>query len=127
MTVFCNLAVLLVRACQINAKIGVSVLCPLGVQTKILESARNRPVNKADTVDPNGTWPFNTELGQRFWQRVWQEALTPDQLADLVFEAIQANRFYILSDPATKAIIEQRMNNILTGQNPSNAMSIFVA
>lgn len=112
---------------QIKAKIGVSVLCPLGVQTKILESARNRPASKAETAATNGTGPFDTELGQKFWQRVWQEALTPDQLADLVFDAIQENRFYILSDPAATAMVEQRMNDILEGRNPSNAMSIFAA
>lgn len=112
---------------QIQAKVGVSVLCPMGVQTRIRKSARNRPADKAATVDPNSAGPADTELGQKFWQRLWHEALTPDQIADLVFEAIQENRFYILSDPAATPMAEQRLNDIVAGRNPSNAMTIFAA
>lgn len=110
---------------QIKSQIHVSVLCPISVQTRIGESARNRPASKSETVDTHSDGLYNTDVSQKFWQRVQQQALTPEQIANIVFEAIQENRFYILSEPASFSLIEQRMKDILEGRNPSNTMSNF--
>ena len=45
--------------------------------------------------------------------------MAPDQLAGIVFGAIREEKFYILSGPEFNPTIQQRMENILAGRNPS--------
>jgi len=111
---------------QLQSKIHVSVVCPMGVHTRIGDSARNRPMRNAESSVTDGDDPFDTELAQQHWQRVGRDALTPDQLAALIFAGMEENRFYILSDPASVALVERRMRDIVEGRNPSNAMALFV-
>lgn len=110
---------------QIKSQIHVAVLCPISVQTHIGESARNRPASKSDTATARGEGLYDTEIGQKFWQRVQQQALSPEQIANIVFAAMREKRFYILSESASVSLIEQRMKAMLDGRNPSNAMSTF--
>ena len=43
----------------------------------------------------------------------------PSTIADRVFEAVQANRFYVLTHPDWKDQIETRMQDILRERNPT--------
>jgi NAD(P)-dependent dehydrogenase (short-subunit alcohol dehydrogenase family) len=71
-----------------NARIGASVLCPGWVNTKIAEAERNRPGALASARNPGGAGlPIGTALS---------EGKSPDAVADLVFDAIENDRFYIL-------------------------------
>jgi len=67
-------------------RIGVSVLCPMGVETRIRESERNRPValrnDRAAGAEP-------VELIGRY--------LTPDVVAEMVLAAIRANELYVIT------------------------------
>jgi NAD(P)-dependent dehydrogenase (short-subunit alcohol dehydrogenase family) len=102
---------------QRNAPIGVSVLCPGLVRSRILESARNRPT---ELQNPSGELltPERRTLLKLF-QESLQSAMSPEQCAELVFKAIQQNTFYILTRPKDKEDIQQRMENILQGQPPT--------
>jgi hypothetical protein len=42
-----------------------------------------------------------------------QSGMTPAEVADQVFTAISQRRLYILTHPATKALVRERMDNIL--------------
>lgn len=64
--------------------VGMSVLCPGIVTTNIDTSHRNRP----------GTDPASVEKGAFGLDR--PEAMTAEQVADVVLEAIEADRFWIL-------------------------------
>jgi NAD(P)-dependent dehydrogenase (short-subunit alcohol dehydrogenase family) len=67
-------------------RIGVSVLCPMGVATQIRESARNRPAGLANAA-PSAAEPV--ELMGR--------TLAPAAVADMVLAAIRANRLYVIT------------------------------
>jgi NAD(P)-dependent dehydrogenase (short-subunit alcohol dehydrogenase family) len=100
-----------------NAKIKVSVLCPGWVKTRILESERNRPVELQN--EPAGT-PITPEVEAliQAMAEAMQTGLSPQQVADMVFDAIRKDKFYILTHPDTKPLIQQRMEAILQERNP---------
>ena len=67
-------------------RIGVSVLCPMGVQTRIRESERNRPATLRNERDPGGE---PVELIGRY--------LAPEAVADMVLDAIRRNELYVIT------------------------------
>jgi NAD(P)-dependent dehydrogenase (short-subunit alcohol dehydrogenase family) len=72
--------------------IGVSVLCPGWVHTKILDSDRNWPAEL-------GTRPVNdaaTAVARRHIRRAVDEGHTPASVADAVADAITADRFWVI-------------------------------
>ncbi len=102
-----------------KAKVGVSVLCPAWVKTKIFESDRNRPVelqNDASTVVGSS----ETDAILDTFRQAVQRGKSPEWIADQVFEAIQAEQFYIVTHSRSKEQIETRMQDVLLQRNPSN-------
>jgi NAD(P)-dependent dehydrogenase (short-subunit alcohol dehydrogenase family) len=104
---------------QMNAKIGVSVLCPGWVKTRILDSARNRPF---DLSNPTSDRRMSQEA-EAAWKNMVhsvEEAITPQQVAERTVEAIRNDQFYILTDPHVwKPMIRKRMEDILQERNPT--------
>ena len=96
----------------VSANIRVSALCPGFVKTHILESERNRP---GDTSPETA----NSAIRDAIRQGV-EAGIAPEQVANSVFEAIQEERFYILTHPEYKTAIRQRMEGILNEKTPSN-------
>ena len=45
--------------------------------------------------------------------------MSPDAIADQVFDAIRDERFYILTHPDTELEVEMRMQNILQRRKPA--------
>jgi NAD(P)-dependent dehydrogenase (short-subunit alcohol dehydrogenase family) len=97
-----------------GAPIGVSVLCPGVVRTRIMDSARNRP---ADLPNAGAVSPAVAEWEKQFRGMV-ESGLFPDDVAEMVFEAVQNERLYILTHPEFKEPILQRAQNIVEGTNP---------
>ena len=98
-----------------GAKVKVSVLCPGFVNTRILESARNRPGPLPPTEPPG------PESGSR-WEalrKLVPAGIPPAQVADAVFEAFRKDQFYILTHPEGKELVRTRMDDILQERNPS--------
>ena len=99
-----------------GAKISASVLCPGWVNTDILDAERNRPpelANPAQEPDPI------VEEGRKMVRGLLESGLSPDNVADQVFNAIRDDRFYILTHPEMTPVVERRMNDILGGRNPT--------
>jgi NAD(P)-dependent dehydrogenase (short-subunit alcohol dehydrogenase family) len=71
--------------------VGVSVLIPGLTQTRIFESARNRP----DTVSQPPPSSF-ARSSMAALSAAWDTAMAPGQVAGVVAEAIREQRFYIL-------------------------------
>jgi NAD(P)-dependent dehydrogenase (short-subunit alcohol dehydrogenase family) len=97
----------------VGSKVGVSVLCPGFVKTKIMSSERNRPAEQAggDAEPP----PAN--LATAMHQLV--EAGKPvEEVAEQVVAAIRERRFYILTHPEMKPQIEYRLRDILEERAP---------
>jgi NAD(P)-dependent dehydrogenase (short-subunit alcohol dehydrogenase family) len=73
--------------------VGVSVLCPALVQTRIFESERNRP---AEHGGPVHTDPATADLLRA---ALAAGGIPPAQVAQAVFEAVVNNRLYVLPHP----------------------------
>jgi NAD(P)-dependent dehydrogenase (short-subunit alcohol dehydrogenase family) len=96
------------------APVKVSVLCPGFVSTRILDSARNRPTQLADTATG---LPGRAEMDQIVRQLV-AAGLPPEEVAAAVFEAIRAERFYVFPHPEWIERIRARMEDIVAARNP---------
>jgi NAD(P)-dependent dehydrogenase (short-subunit alcohol dehydrogenase family) len=84
-----------------NQGIGVSVLCPMVVETKLLaNSERIRGADYGLSSDAMGSVPAQ------------QDSLTVDEVARLTADAIAANRLYVLPHSAARASIRRRFDRI---------------
>jgi NAD(P)-dependent dehydrogenase (short-subunit alcohol dehydrogenase family) len=122
--------ILLQELSMSGAKVKASVLCPLYVDTRIADSDRNRPadlqnVTPAATGGPEGegaVHPISQLLasgGEQAFRQLLATGLSPDEMADQVFNAIKDEKFYILSDPRIKDGVRSRMEGILEERNPT--------
>lgn len=101
---------------QMDSSIGVSVLCPAFVSSRLDDAGRNRPAelqNPPEKAEQTERPSLLSELRKGDWK-----TLTPEQSAEIVFKAIRENTFYILTDPLTSTLTKQRADNILQGLNP---------
>ena len=92
----------------VGADVGVSVLCPEWVRTRINESDRNRPddVPSFEEVRPD-------LAGMReMLNSLVESGLEPSAVADQVVDAIRLKRFYILTHPTTIEAVRQRFARI---------------
>ncbi|MEX0768256.1 MAG: SDR family NAD(P)-dependent oxidoreductase [Microthrixaceae bacterium] len=99
-----------------HPEVGVSVLCPGWVRTKINESERNRPAQigavEVEEVDAG-------LLAMKEMVNTWiAEGLQPAHVASLVVEAMRENRFYVLTHPEWQGMIQDRVDRMLSGENP---------
>jgi NAD(P)-dependent dehydrogenase (short-subunit alcohol dehydrogenase family) len=101
--------------------IGVSVLCPGVVNTKIMECARNRPKElqnkpgeEMDMTDPK------VQERAKFLKQIFDNGMLPQRVADIVFNAIIEKKFYILPNMEIAIpVIKARMEDILQERNPA--------
>ena len=96
--------------------VGVTVLCPGFVKTRINENDRNRPEDLAPS-------PFEPESPRSVEIRTAMAEMTltglePAQVADLVHDAVIARQFYIHTDPAAMPFIHARHDAIETTTDP---------
>jgi NAD(P)-dependent dehydrogenase (short-subunit alcohol dehydrogenase family) len=96
-----------------EAKVGVSVLCPGFVSTRIYEADRNRP---AELQNENAA-PVDPEA-RRAMSRVVTEGTPPSEVAEKVFEGIREERLYIITHDNFDDAIRSRFENVLGRKNP---------
>jgi NAD(P)-dependent dehydrogenase (short-subunit alcohol dehydrogenase family) len=92
----------------INAHIGVSVVCPSAVATRIMEADRNRPSG------PLGSTPINPspdQILERLRQNI-ASSTPPSEIAARVVEAMRAGRFYVLPHSAVLEQVRGRLQAI---------------
>jgi NAD(P)-dependent dehydrogenase (short-subunit alcohol dehydrogenase family) len=94
----------------------ISVLCPGPVNTDILTSQRNRSQGPWVPPMPPAS-PVATAMREWMAQEV-RNGLDPRVVGEEVLAAIRAERFYILTHPQMSSMIQQRMSDILAGNNP---------
>jgi NAD(P)-dependent dehydrogenase (short-subunit alcohol dehydrogenase family) len=99
----------------VGSTIGVSVLCPAFVSTRIADAARNRPPELAETAAP----PPRFEQMQEMARFLIASGTPPAKIAECVFDAVRDGRFYVLPHPDWKDVIETRMQDILQERNPT--------
>ena len=101
----------------LGAAVGVSVLCPAWVNTRIIDSARNRPAGLAETAP---VLPGRDAM-QQVARSLLAGGLPPERVAALVVDAVRTNRFWVLPHPEWKAFVRTRMEDVLGERNPSPA------
>jgi NAD(P)-dependent dehydrogenase (short-subunit alcohol dehydrogenase family) len=102
--------------------IKVSVLCPEAINTGISASERNRPDGyrrDGDIVESDA----RTLVSQALTDSV-AAGIGPEVMAQRVFDAIVAERFYILSEEAWRETANIRLEDIRLGRNPTFAPPI---
>lgn len=98
----------------VSDQVGASVLCPYFVPTGISQSHRNRP---AEVVAHT---PTQSQLmGQAMSDKaVASGKVSAAEVAQKVFDAVQAGQFYIYSHPQALGLVAQRMQALVEGANP---------
>lgn len=100
-----------------GAQIDVSVLCPAWVNTAIWDSARNRPDDLQNAAEQKAA--DDVELEESARHAVQSGRVTAPMVAEIVFAAIEANQFYILTHPKIKKWVGLRVEDILQDRQPS--------
>ena len=98
----------------VTSQISASVLCPYFVPTGISLSHRNRPHHlHADAPTPS------QRIGQAMSEKaVGSGKVSAEDVAQMVFDAVAADRFYIYSHPKALGNVRLRVDAILNGDNP---------
>ncbi len=101
----------------VEAPIGASVLCPYFVQTGISQSHKIRP----DDVKADATPTISQQVSQAVLEKaVASGKVSAAEVAERTFEAIREGTFYIYSHPQALGNVQRRMEDIVTGRNPSD-------
>ena len=100
----------------VGAPVGVSVLCPGFVQTRIAESERNRP-GWAPDREVEGAAELRGVV-----QGLVDGGIEPTTVADRVIDAVRTDTFYILTHPELDIAITTRFDDIVQGRAPSPTM-----
>ncbi len=107
------------------APIGVSVLCPGMVATRIVSAGRNRPEHLRNEVDEGAAAEAarRTEAAQA---RFLEGGMSPEEVADQVVDAVLHDRFYVLTHPEMiKPMVEARFRAILDDTSPPPARPLL--
>ena len=99
-----------------GAKVKVSVLCPGLVNTRIVDSERNRPAALRNAVDPPS---LEGDLAAESLRQALATGMPPERIADLVHAAIRDERFYIFPDAGWMEVARARIDDILSARNPT--------
>ena len=78
-----------------KSAVRASVLCPGPINTRIVDSQRNRPVESAAEH-------IETEAGTRFWDmlsRSLSEGMDPEDVGPMVLDAVVHEHFWIFTHP----------------------------
>jgi NAD(P)-dependent dehydrogenase (short-subunit alcohol dehydrogenase family) len=109
-TLCCELSVM-------GSKIGVSVLCPAGVNTRVMDCERNRPAELRNAPAEGSAHPVVAQA-EEMLRRLVSAGMPPSEVAEAVFGAIREGRFYILTHADWKPLVRKRMDDILQDRNP---------
>jgi NAD(P)-dependent dehydrogenase (short-subunit alcohol dehydrogenase family) len=102
---------------QARTGVGVSCLCPGWVNTNIAKSDRNRPEWAAPSALAE---PSADEEGRMALVReALASGMAPDDVADLVHDAIVGDRFWIFTDLNMLQGLRDRFSSVLENRNPA--------
>lgn len=101
----------------VTDQISASVLCPYFVPTGIHQSHRNRPAEMKERVRPTKSQLIAQAMSDK---AVTSGKVTAAQVAQWVFDAVQAKRFYIYSHPHALGGVQTRLEDVLQQRNPTD-------
>lgn len=96
---------------MMGRKVGVSVLCPAVVSTRIGEAERNRPAELANETE--GETPPQMHAMEQAFRAALAAGMAPDQVAEAVLDGIRNERLFVLTHEETKGMVRARTAEIL--------------
>lgn len=100
----------------VTDQVHASVLCPFFVPTGISQSHRNRP----------GHLPHGKHTRSQLVQQVMSEKavssgkVSAAEVARMVFDAVDQQRFYVYSHPQALGSVRTRLDDVVAGRNPTS-------
>jgi NAD(P)-dependent dehydrogenase (short-subunit alcohol dehydrogenase family) len=88
--------------------VGVSVLCPGLIETRIFESERNRPYGMDDPSKDN-------PISKQYREMLVANGAPPERVAEFVHQAVLDNQFFVFPTSDLDALIEARLADIRQG------------
>lgn len=101
----------------VTEQVRCSVLCPYFVPTGISQSHRNRPAGLTNEAPPTRSQMVSQALSDK---AVNSGKVTAADVAQLTFDAIRDENFYIYSHPQALATVRHRMEDIVNQRNPGD-------
>ncbi len=117
--------ILSIELTEKHPKIGVSILAPEYADPAILESERHRPAELRDAAKAGDgeAVPHLDEI-KGFIEAASQAETPVARLAEMAFDAIRANRFYVFPHPGSKVLMRERLAHIDQQSNPLNIVQL---
>ena len=110
-----------------GTKIGVSVLCPGQVNTNIKNTERNRPSEFKN--DPRWDKAISDLAHVKALHKLSEDpaaGMEPARVADLVFDAVMENKFYIYTHPEWMIGAAMRSDEVLNQRQPTSMVSMLL-
>jgi len=101
---------------SINSNVSVSLLVPGIVDTGIVDSNRNRPTHLKNPSKGSRNWDEINKRLEEIRNR-YRGSMSPDLVADMAFEGIKNDTFYIFAEMGMKKGIENRNKWMMSGFN----------
>jgi NAD(P)-dependent dehydrogenase (short-subunit alcohol dehydrogenase family) len=102
---------------MMRTSVGVSVLCPAFVDTKIATSDRNLPDEIREAHDMPGP-DADPSPTQSAIEQLVASGIPSEDVASAVHDAVIDNKFWILTHEHTKGAVTERARQIVEGINP---------
>jgi NAD(P)-dependent dehydrogenase (short-subunit alcohol dehydrogenase family) len=99
---------------QMQSNVGVSVLCPGIVNTRLFDASHTRPIDET---------PTGATMRENLRQRLAQ-AIPPAQVADVLLQAIRDDQFFVLTDHDWDDRIRARSAAVLGRSAPNLAARV---
>ena len=94
--------------------VGASALCPGVVNTRISQSARNRPESAGGPVSEEEMGPpLELPPGMELPRIIGANVREPEEMAARVVEGVKHNDLYIVTHPETREAVEERFAAIM--------------
>jgi NAD(P)-dependent dehydrogenase (short-subunit alcohol dehydrogenase family) len=101
----------------VTDQVHCSVLCPYFVPTGIHESQRNRPSSLANEAPATSSQLLAQAMGSK---AVTSGKLTAEHIAQLTFDAVERDGFYVFSHPHALDSIRQNAEDLIASRNPAD-------
>jgi NAD(P)-dependent dehydrogenase (short-subunit alcohol dehydrogenase family) len=101
---------------QRDARVGVSVLCPGVVNTRLFGGERNRRSELRDDQVPDGPRP--ADAMRRGWFERAAQSMAPAEVAEILVQAIREDQFYVYTDQEWDDRIQTFYHDLINGTNP---------
>ncbi len=105
---------------QMELPIGVSVLCPGWVRTRIIDAERNWPADLG-AVPPPG---LGADVDLTHRRRPVDAGHSPEELAELVVNAVRKDQFWVLPHAEFVDMAIHRWQDIAKGVNPHDPLEM---